>query len=76
MSAMMKSLGLDRLTIDERIALADELWENVEAETSPGSRLTDAQKTELDRRIAEAEGGIPWDQVKAEMLACAQQVRS
>jgi len=80
MSALMKSLGLDRLTIDERIALADELWESVEAETAPGSRLTDAQKTELDRRTAEAdadpEGGIPWEQVKAEMLARAQQVRS
>lgn len=79
MSATMKSLGLDRLTLDERIALAEELWASIAAEARPGSFLTDAKREELARRIAEhdadPDSAIPWEQVKAEMLARVQQVR-
>jgi putative addiction module component (TIGR02574 family) len=78
MSVTMKSLGLDQLSIDERRALAEELWASIAAETG-GPGLTDEQKRELDRRIAEDEAdpdsAIPWEQVKAEMLARVKQVR-
>ena len=73
MSALMKSLGLDRLTLDERIALAQELWTSIAAEAEPGSFLTDAKRAELDRRIADLDANpddvIPWEQIKAEALA-------
>ena len=49
MSATFAALGLDKLSREERLELAHELWDSVEAEASP-STLTEAQKRELDRR--------------------------
>jgi putative addiction module component (TIGR02574 family) len=78
MSALMKSLGLDRLTPDERVLLAHELWESVNPETGP-SQLTEERKRELDRRIAEddadPDGGIPAEEVLEEMRARVRRVR-
>ena len=72
MSTTFAALGLDKLTGEERLELAHELWDSVEAEASPSS-LTDVQRQELRRRAAEADadpdGGIPWEQVKAEARA-------
>ena len=71
MSALLTSLGIDRLSRDEKLTLVQELWDDIAS--SPGTFLTDAQKHELDRRAAEEEAtpddGIPWEQVKAAMLA-------
>ena len=71
MSPTIASLGLDKLTVAERIALAGELYESVEAEQP--SVLTEAQREELQRRVEDAdlhpEDGIPWEQVKAEARA-------
>ena len=79
MSATMKSLGLDRLTLDERIALAEELWASIAAEAKPGMFLTDAKREELDRRIAEHDADpddvIPWEQVRDEALARLRRFR-
>ena len=73
MNATMKELGLDKLSKSERIALADELWESVDEEVRMDFVLTDAQKAELDRRIADYEANpddvIPWEQVRDEALA-------
>lgn len=72
MSTTFAALGLDKLTGEERLELAHELWDSVEAERPPSS-LTDVQRQELRRRAAEADadpdGGIPWEQVKAEARA-------
>lgn len=68
----MKDLGIDRLSVEERLALVQEIWNSIAAETGQ-SRLTDARRQELDRRLAEDEANpddvIPWEQVKAEALA-------
>lgn len=64
----MSKRGLDiaSLTLEERLSLLGELWDSLAAapEAVP---LTDAQRSELDRRLdeLEAEGpvGIPWDEV-------------
>ena len=53
MSPTIASLGLDKLTVAERIALAKELWESVLNEHS--SVLTDVQKTEFTRWVEEAD---------------------
>ena len=70
MSITLEAFGLDRLTPDEQISLAEQLWARANAEAPPFSRLTDAQRKELIRRADEADadpdGGIPWEQVKAE----------
>jgi putative addiction module component (TIGR02574 family) len=78
MSARMKSLGLDRLSADERTVLAYELLDSVE-EDARASRLTEEQRKELERRIAEADtdpdGGIPWEEVRDEVRAMLKAMR-
>lgn len=72
MMATLKSLGIDRLDAQERLALAEEIWESLEAEGIPLA-LTEPQLAELERRLAEDEAHpedvVPWEQVKAETLA-------
>jgi putative addiction module component (TIGR02574 family) len=67
----LESLGIDRLSLDEKIELAHDLWESIaaDAELSP---LTDEQKQMLDRRIAELDAdpsiALTWDQIKSRVL--------
>ncbi len=55
---------------DERLRLAEELWDSLTADDVP---LTDAQVAELDRRraslAANPESARPWDEVHARMTA-------
>ena len=71
MATNMKDLGIDRLGFNERLALMHEIWDSLIAERRPG--LTEAQRKELERRVAEHEANpddvIPWEQIKAEALA-------
>lgn len=68
MPVSLKSLGIDRLGIEERLALVDELWNSIAAD-SAAIPLTDAQRTELHKRIADHEANpddiVPWKEVKA-----------
>ncbi len=71
MAATLQSLGIDRLSVDERIALVQQLWDSiaVEAERTP---LTELQRHELER-CADDDDANPADvvsreQVKAEAL--------
>ncbi len=72
MSPTLEQLGIDRMPIEERIALAQEILDSVLAER-PIRPLSEAKKQELDRRIADHEANpgdvIPWEQVEAEALA-------
>ena len=58
------------LSIDDRIRLVEAIWESIEGET-PMPELTEAQKQELDRRLAEddasPEDAVPWEIVDAEI---------
>ena len=55
------------LTLDDRIILVQELWDSIhhEAATLP---ISEAQKAELDRRLALADAGemeyVAWEDVK------------
>lgn len=72
MGVSVKTLGIDRLNVDERLALVEEIWATicVDAAAFP---LTDAQRAELDRRVADDEAFpddvAPWDDVKASVRA-------
>jgi putative addiction module component (TIGR02574 family) len=72
MSPTFQALGIDRLSIAERIALVQEIWDSIAAEAEQAS-LTEAQRQEVDRRLAahraNPHAGIPWEQVEAEALA-------
>ncbi len=75
MPTTMKTLGIERLSVEERIELARELWDSVEYEIER-SPLTEAQRTELERRLADSiarpDAVIPWEEVKARALARAR----
>ena len=68
MAVSLKSLGIDRLSVEERLALVEELWDSI-AESSGDLPLTDAQQAELDRRLVEHEANpddvVPWEDIKA-----------
>lgn len=72
MNASIKSLGIDRLPVEERLALVEEIWDSI-ASDSAAIPLTDAQRAELQRRIEEDDAHpddlTPWEQVKAATLA-------
>lgn len=72
MAPSLESLGIDRLGIDDRIALAAAIWDSVAAEPHP-PLLSEAQRNELERRLTEHANSpgdvVPWEQIKAEALA-------
>jgi len=74
MSTLLNSLGIDRLSVEERIQLIEEIWESLDADAGAEPPvLTDRQKQELERRIAflDANPGqtVPWEDVEARLLA-------
>ena len=76
MSERMKALGIDRMSIEERLALMHEILDSI-AEEQEDTPLTETQRTELERRIAASKknpkDGIPWEEIKAAALARCQQ---
>jgi putative addiction module component (TIGR02574 family) len=72
MPPTMQDLGIDRLSIEDRLALAQQLWQSVATDLEQQG-LTPAQRAELERRLADADAnpgsGIPWDVIRAEARA-------
>ena len=71
MPPTLKELGIDRLSVEDRIALAQAIWASISAQ--PGrSLLTEPQRQELARRLADADAnpddGVPWEEIKAAAL--------
>jgi putative addiction module component (TIGR02574 family) len=75
MAATMKALGLDRLSLAERILLVEELWDSIAAspEVVP---LTEAHKEDLRRRLDayrdDPKAGSPWEEVKARLRGATE----
>jgi putative addiction module component (TIGR02574 family) len=55
MSVSLESLGLDQLSRDEQLELVGQLWDRIVASEAPGALLSDGQREELRRRVADAE---------------------
>lgn len=59
------------LPVPERVYLAEQIWESV-VEDEKDFELTDAQKAELDRRIAEHNAlpsrGRTWEDVRKRLI--------
>jgi putative addiction module component (TIGR02574 family) len=72
MVVSLKSLGIDKLSLDDRVVLFHEIGKSIEEE-SGRPMLTVAQRKELIRRKsqheADPESGIPWSEVKRDVLA-------
>ncbi len=67
MSASLKSLGIDRLPVEERLALVEDIWDSIAADTAV-LPLSDAERAELDHRLAEHEANpgdvVAWEEVR------------
>ncbi|RVU33588.1 addiction module protein [Rheinheimera riviphila] len=65
-------MEIQSLTVSERIVLAEALWDSIVAEDGEIA-LTDAQKVELDRRLAafdiDQNLGASWENVKSRILS-------
>lgn len=66
----LQDLGIDRLSVDERIALAQAIWDSLPVHPRPP--LSSGKQDELLRRAAEddarPEDVVSWEQVKADIL--------
>jgi putative addiction module component (TIGR02574 family) len=66
-------IDISKLSVAERIQLAEDLWDSVAAETGE-LPLTAAQTSELDRRLADLErdpqAGASWQEVRARIEQC------
>ena len=64
--------GLDRLSVEDRLALVQQLWDSIAEEVNRLSLSPDRQQ-EVDRRLAahraNPQAAIPWEQVEAEARA-------
>ena len=64
------TLGLGGLSPEERMSLIEELWESLSA-SDEQVPVTDAQKADLDKRLAafraDPKAGASWDEVKARL---------
>ena len=60
-----------QMPVAQRIELVEQIWNSI-AEDEAAFTLTDAQKTELDRRLAAhraaPDRGESWENVKARLL--------
>jgi len=69
------AINIAGLTVEERLQLLEELWENLSA-TPDAIPLTNAQREELDRRLDELDRdgpvGIPWEEVLDRIRSRAQ----
>jgi putative addiction module component (TIGR02574 family) len=73
----MASISLDellKLPPAERVEIALALWDSLEdAELDALVPLTEEQKADLDRRLAEHEqnpaSAVPWEQVRRDLLS-------
>jgi putative addiction module component (TIGR02574 family) len=70
MSPTLKSLGIDQLSIAQRILLVEEIWDSIVAEGEEVP-LTEAQRQDLQQRLARYEAnpkaGATWEEVKARL---------
>ena len=68
MSPTMKELGIDRMSPEQKVALALEIWESL-GDDRPAGRLSAEQCAELARRDAELEANpgiaLSWEQIRA-----------
>jgi len=67
MAATMKELGIDHLSVEDRLALVQEIWDSI-AVSPDFPALTEEQKRLLDRRLADLDANpgnvLTWAEIK------------
>jgi len=60
------------LPISERIQLVEDIWDSIAEEMPDALTLSEAERSELHRRLAEHQtdpsSSIPWEQVRATLF--------
>lgn len=68
MHRSIQELGIDRLSVADRIALAQEIWDSV-AESVQNTAPSAVEAAELDRRLAEddssPDAAIDWQRIRS-----------
>jgi len=71
-SVSLTELGIDRLSIEERIQVAEAIWDSVVHDMA-AAPIPDRQRAELERRLADSvanpDAVRPWGDVEVEALA-------
>ena len=72
MSTSLESLGIDRLSVPERLDLIEKIWQSL-TDVPAADLLSEAQKAEIERRLDryadDPNAGSSWDDVKARLQA-------
>lgn len=72
MNASIRSLGIDRLPVEERLALVEQIWDSIAAD-SAAVPLTESQRGELQKRLEEDDANpgdvTPWEKIKVSTLS-------
>jgi putative addiction module component (TIGR02574 family) len=72
MSVSLEALGIDRLSVGERLELIEQIWNSLPEQVSP-EEVPPWHMPELARRLAEAKArpglGKPWQEVLARLQA-------
>ncbi len=75
MAPTLQELGIEHLSAEDRLAVAEAIWDSVaqEMEQAP---IPEAQRLELERRLADSiarpDAVTPWEEIKARALARAR----
>ena len=73
MPPTLAELGVDKLSFEDRFALAQAMWNNIHDELEADTDISPEMKAELDRRLALADAdpnrGTPWKEVRARVRA-------
>ena len=71
MPATLQELGIDQLSVDERIELVQAIWDSITPEPHPPF-ISEDQQRELDARMeghrADPTDVVPWEQIKSDAL--------
>lgn len=67
----LHELGIDKLTVDERLDLIGQIWDSIVDSESPVA-VPEHHRAELERRLAEADEnpspGVPWEELRVRLL--------
>jgi putative addiction module component (TIGR02574 family) len=70
-SGSLHDLGIDRLSIEERIQVAEAIWNNVIHDVA-AAPISDWQRAKLERRLADSvanpDAVRPWHDVEVDAL--------
>jgi putative addiction module component (TIGR02574 family) len=69
-SPTLKALGIDQMSVAQRVQLVEEIWDSI-ADEQEEIALTEAQRQDLQRRVAAYEAGpktgSTWEEVKVRL---------